>query len=71
LVPRVGLARTLWASLLVLGAGIVVYSRMTSLAPAIVVLWVVGFAQSWLNVATGPLLLRVTPKAYVGRPAPC
>jgi MFS family permease len=67
LVPRLGLARTVWASLLVLGAGIVVYARMTSLAPAIVALWVVGFAQSWLNVATGPLLLRVTPKAYVGR----
>jgi MFS family permease len=67
LVARVGLARTMWSSLLVLGGGIVVYSRMTSLAPAIVVLIAVGFANSWLNVAIGPLLLRVTPKAYVGR----
>jgi MFS family permease len=64
---RVGLARTIWLSLLALSLLVVVWSRMTSFIPALVVIGLVGMANAPLNVAAGPLLLKVTPKRFVGR----
>jgi MFS family permease len=64
---RIGLARTLTCSLLIGGVGILIYSRMTSLIPALIVIFITGIFIAALNVPAGPLLLRVTPRAYVGR----
>jgi MFS family permease len=64
---RLGLVRVFSLSLLAAGALVVVYSRMTSLAPALVLVLVVGIAQAALNTVVAPLFLRVTPREYVGR----
>jgi MFS family permease len=66
---RVGLARTIWLSLLALSVLVLVWSRMTSFIPALVVVGLVGMANAPLNVVAGPLLLKVTPKRFVGRAA--
>jgi MFS family permease len=64
---RVGLIRTLTGSLLLTGVGIFFYSRLTSFVPALVVITCAGVFLAALNVAAGPLILRVTPRAYIGR----
>ena len=67
LAERLGLVRVFSLSLLAAGALVVAYSRMTSLAPAVVLIVVVGIAQATLNTVVAPLFLRVTPREYVGR----
>jgi MFS family permease len=64
---RIGYGRVVWLSLIALGALMVVYARMTSLWPAVVVIVLVGVPNAALNVAITPLLLLVTPRALVGR----
>jgi MFS family permease len=64
---RIGLVRTLTGSLLLTGVCILFYSRMTTFAPAMIVVFLCGFFLAALSVAAGPLLLRVAPGAYVGR----
>jgi MFS family permease len=67
LAERVGLARLMWLSLTGMGLTMLVWSRMTTFAPALGVLFVAGILQSGLNVPAAPLVLRVTPKEMVGR----
>jgi MFS family permease len=67
LAERVGLARLMWLSLTGVGIAMVVWSRMTDFAPALGVLFGAGVLQGGLNVATIPLVLRVTPKEMIGR----
>jgi MFS family permease len=64
---RLGLVRVFSLSLLAAGALVVAYSRMTSLAPALMLVLVVGIAQATLNTVVAPLMLRVTPRQFVGR----
>jgi MFS family permease len=64
---RIGLVRMLTGSLLVAGIGILIYSRLTSFVPALIVVTLAGVFMAALNVAAGPLILRVTPRAYIGR----
>ncbi|HLJ80169.1 MAG TPA: MFS transporter [Ktedonobacterales bacterium] len=65
--PRLGVARTFVYALLGVGVAIVVLSRQTSLAPALVVWVVFGAVNAAANVAMMPLLLGATPRALVGR----
>jgi hypothetical protein len=64
---KFGLTRTIWVAVLILGATIVAWSRMTLFIPALITLFIGGIAQAALNVAAGPLLLAVTPRELVGR----
>lgn len=64
---RIGLVRMLTSSLLIAGVGILIYSRLTSFVPALIDITLVGVCVAVPNVAIGPLLLRVTPRAYIGR----
>ncbi len=64
---RLGVVRTFWVSAVMLGALFVVFARMTSLAPALVLMLVMGVFQASLNVAVNPLILHVTPRELVGR----
>ena len=66
-VRRVGLVRTLNLSLFVLGALVLVYSRLTSFTPAVALMVLFGVFQAAVNVVIGPLLLRVTPRELIGR----
>jgi MFS family permease len=69
LAQRAGLVRVFNLSLLTTGALLIVYSRLTSFAPALAVIFIAGVVQSMLNTVAAPLLLRVTPRQYVGRVA--
>jgi MFS family permease len=64
---RLGYARSVWLTLLVMGGLITVYSRLTSFGPAVALMGVLGVFQAGLNVAVGPLMLSVTPRALIGR----
>jgi MFS family permease len=67
LAQRIGLARTLWISTILVGALVIVYSRLTSFGAASVALVIMGIPLAALDVAGGPLLLRETPERLVGR----
>jgi MFS family permease len=64
---RLGLARTLWIGVLGVGVAIIVYARMTSFPPAVGTMFAVGLFASAANVTIGPIMFRVTPRAFVGR----
>lgn len=64
---RLGLVRLFTLCLLLIGVSILFYSRMTSFWPALPLMFFAGFFQAGLNVAFGPLLLRVTPRELLGR----
>ncbi len=64
---RIGLIRMFWASVLALGVGILVYARLNSFVPALVLTFCLGIPFAALAVASGPLLLRATPQEFIGR----
>lgn len=64
---RLGLKRVLWSSLLLLGLLVMVYARLTSFAPAAVLLFCCGIPMAALQVGFGSLMIRVTPQHLVGR----
>jgi MFS family permease len=68
-VARIGSARTIWVSIIALGVLMIVYSRLTSLAPAVALIILVGVPNAWVNAAVGPLMLHVTPRELIGRVA--
>jgi hypothetical protein len=49
-------------SLLVWGGAILVYARMTEIAPALVLMGITGFLLSAAQVAETPLLMNATPQ---------
>lgn len=69
LARRVGVARMTWLTLLVIGALLLIYARLTSFLPALVVNGLIGVFNAGLNVGIGPLILHVTPRELVGRVA--
>ena len=64
---QLGLTRMVWLSLLLLGIGMGVFSRLTSFAPAIPILFLTGIPQATLNIAVGPIFMRITPRHLLGR----
>jgi MFS family permease len=67
LAERAGTARLLWRLAVLLGLLFVLFSRLTSFVPALIVLFLVGAVFGALEVAETPLLLRATPRTHVGR----
>jgi len=68
-VRRLGLSRMLWLSMVLTGCLVIVYSRLTSFVPALVVLFVLSMPNVAINVVISPLMLRVTPRPMMGRVA--
>jgi Na+/melibiose symporter-like transporter len=66
-VPRLGSARSFWIGTLLLGIDILAFSQMRSFAPALITAFLAGPPQAFVNVATGPLILKLAPRALVGR----
>lgn len=64
---RFRLEQMVWGSLALIGLVVLVYARLTSLVPAVVVIFVLGLVIPTANVAIGPLVLRETPREFVGR----
>ena len=67
LATRIGLSRLLISSLLLAGVLVILYARMTSFTPAIVLLMLFGFFQAGMNIAISPLFIRAIPRAMLGR----
>jgi MFS family permease len=67
LAERAGTARLLWRLAVFLGVLFVLFSRLTSFVPALVVLFLVGVVFAILEVAETPLLLRSVPRTHIGR----
>lgn len=64
---KVRLERMLWGSLALIGLAILVYARATSLVSGVLVIFLLGLVIPAANVSIGPLVLRVTPREFVGR----
>lgn len=64
---RLRLEQMVWGSLALVGLIVLVYARLTSLLPAAFIIFLLGFVVPAANVSIGPLVLRVTPREFVGR----
>ena len=67
LAERLGLTRVFATSLTVLGAGLVVFSRMTSFVPGLIAFFACGLVQAGVSLTIGRILLKVTPRDLLGR----
>jgi MFS family permease len=66
-VAKIGPKQVFWGALVVGGALVVVYSRMSVLIAAIVVLVLIGMVVGTLNGAIQPLILGTVPQEMLGR----
>lgn len=64
---RLGEARTFWLGLIVTGITIVLLARMVSFPLGVACYALAGLVIAPINVVVGPLILHVTPRAFVGR----
>ena len=64
---RFGLGRLFALGTLLVGALEVLYSRQTIFWLACTILVVQGIPNAAMNIAFGPLVLKLTPRAYLGR----
>jgi MFS family permease len=64
---RIGAGRIFGYSLVAWGVTILVYARLTSVAPAVVLMGLTGFLLSTAQVAETPLFMHVTPREFLGR----
>lgn len=64
---RIGVVRNFWGCLLLSGLLIMAYARMTSILPALIILFCIGIPITALNASLFPLLLHVTPREFLGR----
>lgn len=67
LAQRIGLARTLWVNMTLFGVLVIGLSRVTTYEIALGFFLVAGALNAGLNVAAGPIMLRETPNAMMGR----
>ena len=66
-IGRVGVTKMFYGSLLGTGMLVIVYARQTGLVGAAVVLLLIGLCMSGVQVAVTPLVLRLVPRALIGR----
>lgn len=67
LVKRLGSATLLWLSLGIVGILLILFSRQSSLWPALVLLCLIGLPLGSFNTALGPLLMHTIPHEIMGR----
>ncbi len=66
---RLGIFRLFWLGFVGMGVLVLVYSRMTSLGPAVALLFAIGLPNAAVNVVLGPIIMKVTPAQFLGRVA--
>jgi len=66
-VQHLGVIRVFWISVLAVGGVVLLFGRTTSVIPAVVLAFLMGFTNTPINVTVMPLLLHVTPRELVGR----
>ncbi|MBA3825860.1 MAG: MFS transporter [Ktedonobacterales bacterium] len=67
LAKRIGVIRTFWLSMLLIGVAAIALSRQTTLLPGTILGFLLGVPNGAMNVALMPLVLYATPRALVGR----
>ncbi len=67
LVKRLGEGKVFWLSLLIWGASLVLFARMTMFQPALLINCLLGICNAGVNVVVGPLIMRFTKREYLGR----
>jgi Na+/melibiose symporter-like transporter len=66
---RLGVTRVFWLGITALGLLVLIYARLTSLGPAMVLLFVLDLPNAAVNVVLGPMIMKATPARYLGRVA--
>jgi len=64
---RLGAVRTFWGCLVAAGLLLLIFSRQTGFAPALVIYFFAGIPIAALNTALFPILLHATPRELLGR----
>ena len=64
---RLGAHRVFAGGLALTGVGVIVYSRLTGIGPALVTLALCGVLLAALNTAVTPVLLSSVPQSHLGR----
>lgn len=64
---RIAPGRVFGTSMVLAGAGLVLYSRMGSFWAAVIILFLIGIPVAALNVAIMPIILEATPRRMLGR----
>ncbi|GAA0384310.1 MFS transporter [Acrocarpospora corrugata] len=64
---RFGLARTYCASLLLASGLFLLYSRMTSIGPALIMVTLFSIGLGSLHTVSTPLVMRAVPRSHLGR----
>lgn len=67
LAQRIKISRTFSLSLVAAGLGMLVYARLASFAPALAIVFSIGFLIAVANVTVTPLVLHATPQSFIGR----
>lgn len=62
-----GLPRLLWGASICMGLSIVLLVSLVGIVPAFILVCLMGCFMSGINVASEPLILQYTPRAFVGR----
>lgn len=65
--PRIGPVRAYWVSVLINGILFFIFARLTNLASAFVIVFLLGISQSMSSVSFGPIFFKATPRAMMGR----
>jgi MFS family permease len=63
----IGEVRAFWGGLGLSGLLVLIFARLTSLWPGLVLFFFFGFSVAVVNTVIGPLVLRVTPHHLLGR----
>lgn len=66
-VRRIGLLRTFSFAVMCIGGMFILLARMTNLELTLLCMTILGLFQGTVSVTGGPLILKVTPREFIGR----
>jgi MFS family permease len=66
---RFGIYHLFWLGITGAGVLVLLYARLSSLGPAVAVLFAIGLPNAAVNVVIGPIIMQATPARFLGRVA--
>ena len=67
LVTRLGSVHLFWLGMMVAGLLFLVYSRLNSFLPALIIVFLIGIPLATLYTVVGPMIMHITPPYLLGR----
>jgi MFS family permease len=64
---RVGVTRMFGLALLAIGLLMIIYARLSSFAPALVITFLLGIPNAIFLAANSPIMMHATPREFMGR----